>query len=530
MPSDSPGWHYSIDARTAGPVSSENLRLLAQRGELRPTDIVWKAGMSDWVSASKIPGLFPAPASLGSAPAAAPPKLPSTMQETVTGSRKPMGLLVWALIAWTPLLVLTAVAARQPSASDGVFVLSLIIVISTGIWAAVDSARLGFRNYKSDVSSRPWVLGLCVLVLWAAVFPLYLSERARLKAGLIPAKDGKAAGGQISWLRGVALLGMLGLFNILAAVLALAGASAQPSAGLNSSDRRQQEQRVSPSGAWTASIVRAASSGSGVSDAEKIGLVASMPESAECSAKFWAALVMIQASNSDRGEDFKRAQAHLHEAVDQSCSLAQAGDALLKATDDIRDARLPDAAAALQSCVPLLRAAADESATKQVEDPQMKATAALSLGLGCYQVCELYMLAEFDPALAPATCSAFELMEELVSSGHIAADPTAYGTASRAAAAAYVSQIGSSNHANDVDLAARARAALQIEWTPGSSLSVATVLIAETSTWAQLGEAGKARAALNQAIKIMDASGRDVAQLRALAASEDREFLKSMTE
>jgi len=62
-------WFYGKAGQEHGPVSSEQLRQLAQRGELAADDLVWCEGMDDWAEARRVKllnGLFP-PA------AAAPP-------------------------------------------------------------------------------------------------------------------------------------------------------------------------------------------------------------------------------------------------------------------------------------------------------------------------------------------------------------------------------------------------------------------------------------------------------------------------
>src|SRR5947209_6561106 len=51
-------WYYSRSGNTGGPVSSAQLHALAKAGQLQPTDLVWKAGMAQWVSASRIERLF----------------------------------------------------------------------------------------------------------------------------------------------------------------------------------------------------------------------------------------------------------------------------------------------------------------------------------------------------------------------------------------------------------------------------------------------------------------------------------------
>ncbi len=51
-------WHYSRDGEQHGPISQDELKALAASGQLQPGDLVWKDGMTDWVPASKVKGLF----------------------------------------------------------------------------------------------------------------------------------------------------------------------------------------------------------------------------------------------------------------------------------------------------------------------------------------------------------------------------------------------------------------------------------------------------------------------------------------
>jgi hypothetical protein len=61
-------WYYAQDGQQKGPIASSALRQLAQSGALRPGDMVWREGMSQWATANSIPNLFP--------PGIAPPPLP----------------------------------------------------------------------------------------------------------------------------------------------------------------------------------------------------------------------------------------------------------------------------------------------------------------------------------------------------------------------------------------------------------------------------------------------------------------------
>jgi len=51
-------WFYARDNRQQGPVSALELKQLAQTGQLKPDDLVWREGMGDWLPAGKVKGLF----------------------------------------------------------------------------------------------------------------------------------------------------------------------------------------------------------------------------------------------------------------------------------------------------------------------------------------------------------------------------------------------------------------------------------------------------------------------------------------
>jgi len=63
-------WYYAKGEQKHGPVTSAQLRDLADSGELNPTDHVWSEGMSNWRPAGAVKGLFVSPQS-------GPPPLPS---------------------------------------------------------------------------------------------------------------------------------------------------------------------------------------------------------------------------------------------------------------------------------------------------------------------------------------------------------------------------------------------------------------------------------------------------------------------
>lgn len=62
-------WYYTRDGKAMDPVSTPELKQLAQEGLLKPTDLVWHDGMPAWAPASKIRGLFGEASSLQVIPA-----------------------------------------------------------------------------------------------------------------------------------------------------------------------------------------------------------------------------------------------------------------------------------------------------------------------------------------------------------------------------------------------------------------------------------------------------------------------------
>lgn len=52
-------WYYIRDGRQVGPIGTDQLRMAVAQGDLRPADVIWHKGLTDWVAAGTLPGLFP---------------------------------------------------------------------------------------------------------------------------------------------------------------------------------------------------------------------------------------------------------------------------------------------------------------------------------------------------------------------------------------------------------------------------------------------------------------------------------------
>ena len=68
--------------------------------------------------------------------------------------------------------------------------LTLVMVIITAIWAAIDSSKIGLKRYKSGISYSPVVLLLGFWFLWIIAFPWYLIVRHKILNGTAVLKDG----------------------------------------------------------------------------------------------------------------------------------------------------------------------------------------------------------------------------------------------------------------------------------------------------------------------------------------------------
>ncbi len=91
-------------------------------------------------------------------------------------------LLTIALVLLTSLVGINIAGVRVS--------LSWFMVVITAIWAAIDSAKIQLKRYKSGISYGPAVLFFCFLLLWIVAFPWYLIMRHKIKTGTASLKDG----------------------------------------------------------------------------------------------------------------------------------------------------------------------------------------------------------------------------------------------------------------------------------------------------------------------------------------------------
>lgn len=527
--SDSSGsWHYSTDGSQHGPISSAELKELARRGALGPTDLVWKAGMDNWIPASKVRGLFPEPKE--PAPSPAPPPVPKAHHGARPKPTRPFGLLAWTLICWAPLLVITAVTSRSVAASGFAFLLTVVVVLASGIWAALDSRKLRIQEFQTPFSSGPITNGVLVAALWASLFPWYLAERAKIKAGLLAVRPTDQRNNAVKWVEVVRALALSFLFYVLSQAVSAPATAAQPPNPRNSQDSKLQ---LSPTGRWGADVAQAFSQLHSDSTAipELIALVARAPDDAECPAKFYAALLMLQGIEAKKGQEYEVASRRLHAVSDASCGLAEAGVRLLDAAAAISNQDNATGASKLAEALTLLKVAGDDPQSTLAEADSVQRCGAGGPGIGCAMICRLYATASFATELDAVVTGAYESMQVMRARGELFAQTEGVleGLSSRFAALAYTRRANVGQGRLDQTLAGLARSALEMPWTAGQSGWDRAGLLAESVAWARLGEAGFSRSALELAIRGTEQSGEDASELRKIASLKDDEYLSQLS-
>jgi uncharacterized protein (TIGR00266 family) len=81
-------WHYSQGGKQLGPVTGAELKSLATQGRLKPTDLVWKDGMADWVPANQVHGLFDPSVAPPSSSSPAPPAAQPAVARAISGGQR----------------------------------------------------------------------------------------------------------------------------------------------------------------------------------------------------------------------------------------------------------------------------------------------------------------------------------------------------------------------------------------------------------------------------------------------------------
>ena len=158
-------WYYARGNKQMGPVPSADLKRLAAAGELRPEDLVWREGMTEWTLARNVRGLFEneekAPAAVAEV---VPPK--------AAGSSSPIG----PSAAAPPDAVATPAphAARSPARHP-------LDALLDGLRTHFDAA---FIDKTSRVFRQCGSYGLLVAMLLVVVFTIIVAIKTDSISGI----------------------------------------------------------------------------------------------------------------------------------------------------------------------------------------------------------------------------------------------------------------------------------------------------------------------------------------------------------
>lgn len=149
-------WYYSRgNGDMQGPVTPAELARLAQVGELRPGDLVWKEGMEEWIAADRIKGL-----DFGASSAVQPTPAPP-----VQVSSTPPVQNVAPPVQYTAPPVKAAARSAQPKTRD----------IAGPLWFL----DLDFNHLISTSIVRGiWVLYLILSALWVVYLMIGLIRQS----------------------------------------------------------------------------------------------------------------------------------------------------------------------------------------------------------------------------------------------------------------------------------------------------------------------------------------------------------------
>ena len=236
-------WHYSINGKKLGPISSADLKRLADTGELSPSDLVWKEGLGAWVTASNVKGLFSQPNSTvttePAAPPIAPPQLPPKQQapqaavpaeqpsslgahglESLPLHMQRLGIAVAAtlggLTTFMPWANLPIVGAIDGTAGDGWITLAFFGV-------ALFMALSGIRG--QPINGWPQLTAIILPTLASVIGLMKIVSINSIASNLADKADSGTLGGAMAGLMAQTVRPKFGLYALVMTGLATAAAA-----------------------------------------------------------------------------------------------------------------------------------------------------------------------------------------------------------------------------------------------------------------------------------------------------------------
>ncbi|HLA85504.1 MAG TPA: DUF4339 domain-containing protein [Thermoguttaceae bacterium] len=163
-------WYYASEDQRFGPISTVELKRLAERGQLTPADLVWREGMTDWTAAGQVKGLFhpTAPSPPEAAPGAVPPAPPTTSAVGAEVARAKI-----APASRHPVEMILALA--QSTVSEAFVESSVRLFVLAGHWAMYVAMLLALVagaavSFQAEVNQFVYILmGLAAVPVLAVM-------------------------------------------------------------------------------------------------------------------------------------------------------------------------------------------------------------------------------------------------------------------------------------------------------------------------------------------------------------------------
>ena len=143
-------WFYVKDGQQVGPFTTEALAAKKDSGEVAPTDLIWKEGMTDWLPIQQV-------AEFGGVQPPAPQAGPPAMQAPPAGGPQPkIESYLWQAI------VVTLLCCMPLGVVGIVYAAKVDDLVASG---QIDRAHIAAANAKKFTMIGFWV-GLAVVVAY----------------------------------------------------------------------------------------------------------------------------------------------------------------------------------------------------------------------------------------------------------------------------------------------------------------------------------------------------------------------------
>ena len=177
-----PKWFYGRGGQQTGPVSSIEMRELVMRGQITPTDMVWREGMPNWIPAHQAADILPPSQAAAPAPVGyytSTLGMPQRAVENLKGHAQPIGdTSDWPLDETHMQQFEQAVKLRKKiSAAAGLYrALLLLSGISLGVFIPITIFSVGMSRGPQSMAMAP--LAILSAVIGGFTVLYYFAHRA----------------------------------------------------------------------------------------------------------------------------------------------------------------------------------------------------------------------------------------------------------------------------------------------------------------------------------------------------------------